>query len=660
MSASLALVHHANQYLITTGYDNREGIEAVVGSPGSGSGLTHVLELHEEFGVPFNLHISGTLIEAIAWHQPDFLNYVKRLYATGLIELVGSSYGQNIMRFFGPDYNRRQLNEELILYRLHLGVDPATIKTFWPPERVWETRRMAPVLRDAMLLNDGYRYVILDDRLLLSPTGLLNPRHLYDETGQWNPELFRMHEIEDGFGLVAFPIGTRLRRSIPPRVDEDWKQVQADLEGLLVHSDSAVLAVYADDMEKVAGIGEWGTEGPVRYRAFLEWLVGNKWISAVRLSEWASQNQVSTKRKVERGTFQELAVAFDAGEGYERWFLASDWAPYRGFFNWSEARVRQARQDGGDPVLLELAEKQLLVANWETAWHTPSTGPHGDPDRHGHASPWARALTSHSRHAAVTAEAAAWMGNKDESAYAYLADIDNDGEPELILKNQAFFVVIAPRYGGRIVAMYSVAGDQGAMVVGNPCDDWNWMEELNRYMDVPRNHPGALADVGFEHDRHEVEISSSEGEMVAVRLRNVEPGSAALGTLKQLKLKSGAASLEVRYSIPAALEKIATEIALSPDYLQLLRCGAICLESLKDGPVRSYKAGTVSVWVNAGGSLQYEEPFQPRCGHGCVVRIGSTDREFGFEIGVTLEYEAGPRPHATTTIAVGLAEMETV
>ena len=39
MRTSLALVHHGNQYLITTGYDNREGIEAIVGSDGIAIGI---------------------------------------------------------------------------------------------------------------------------------------------------------------------------------------------------------------------------------------------------------------------------------------------------------------------------------------------------------------------------------------------------------------------------------------------------------------------------------------------------------------------------------------------------------------------------------------------------------------------------------------------
>ena len=53
------------------------------------SGFAWILDLHRRYNVPANLHLSGTLIEAIAWHQPDFLLQVRELIDSGLIEVVG-------------------------------------------------------------------------------------------------------------------------------------------------------------------------------------------------------------------------------------------------------------------------------------------------------------------------------------------------------------------------------------------------------------------------------------------------------------------------------------------------------------------------------------------------------------------------------------------
>jgi hypothetical protein len=640
MKTYLALVHHANQYLITDGYDNREGLAAILGTPQSPNGLARVLALHEEYCIPLNLHVSGTLLEAIAWHQPAFLEQVRRLLRSGLIELVGSCYGQNIMRFFSAEYNRKQLNEELRLYRYHLDANPESVRTFWPPERVWETRRMAPALRDARLLNNGYSSVLVDDRLLFAPKDPAYSREFYDAGGVWTSDLYRMHEADDGLGLTVFPISATLRRSMPPGQEEDWQQVRTELQALLVHAAEpgpGLLAVYADDMEKVAGIGEWGHEGTDRYEQFLKWLRANDWVMPVKLTNWAAENQPAGVRKIDTGTFEELAKDFKAGEGYERWYLAPDWAPYRGYFTQAEARVREVATLGGDAALLELAEKQLLVGNWETAWHTPSDGPHGDPDRNGHASPWARALTSHVRHAAVTAEAALWARMRDGQAHASLADVDGDGERELIIKNDALYAVFTPRWGGRLVYLYSVSVEPGAMVIGNPCDDWNWMEELNRYMEVPRNHPGALADVGFENDEYAAEIAIASGDSVRVRMTNTEAASAARDLVKEISLPAQSASLHVSYVLPRRMRGVAVEFGLSPDYLSLLRTGSACMQLYSNDQGKGWAAGNVAVAVSIGEGVRWGKPVQRRFGHGCMLRAECEAQSFDFSILIVRE-----------------------
>src|SRR5215472_5788000 len=185
--ARLAIIHHANQYMVTDGYENRVGISEIVGTSTSRTGLLRVLQLHEKYAVPLNLHISGTLLESIAWHRPEFLTAAKSLSRQGLLELIGGVYGQNMTRFYPYEHNMRQLNEEFRVYERYLDWNPRDIRTFWPTERLWETETMAPLLTTNRLLNGGYRNIVIDDRLLHSTGGDPSPRQLYDYSHHWEP-----------------------------------------------------------------------------------------------------------------------------------------------------------------------------------------------------------------------------------------------------------------------------------------------------------------------------------------------------------------------------------------------------------------------------------------------------------------------------------------
>src|SRR5437773_9349633 len=84
--AALAIVHHANQYVVTDGYDNRVGISGIVGTSSSQTGLLRVLKLHERYRVPFSLHISGTFLESLAWHSREFLSELNWTAGLRLVE----------------------------------------------------------------------------------------------------------------------------------------------------------------------------------------------------------------------------------------------------------------------------------------------------------------------------------------------------------------------------------------------------------------------------------------------------------------------------------------------------------------------------------------------------------------------------------------------
>src|SRR4030095_8136426 len=167
----LALAHHANQSGITDIHADREGTGEILGLGGPGDvegyrrGFLPLLQLHLDYRIPLNLHLSGTLIETLAWHYPESFSLIKRLRQAGLLELIGSAFSQNIMPFFSDEHNLRQINEELCLYRRHLGWDLGAVKTFWAPERVWDTEKLAKALCTERLLNGGYARVVLYDCL---------------------------------------------------------------------------------------------------------------------------------------------------------------------------------------------------------------------------------------------------------------------------------------------------------------------------------------------------------------------------------------------------------------------------------------------------------------------------------------------------------------
>jgi hypothetical protein len=641
MGITFAFVHHANQYLITEGYENRHGLRAAIGSIESRCGYAWILELHRRSNIPVNLHLSGTLMEAIAWQQPAFLLQIRELLNLGLIELVGSCYAQNVMRFFNYEHNLKQLNEELLLYKIHLGIDPDVVKVFWPPERVWDTHGMAQVLTDARLLNHGYQYVLLDDRLLLPTGGCCSPRKIYDSNPRWDVQLHKPCRIENGYDLVALPIASHLRLNIPPNGESQLNELREHCLWLAaVEGDSpndAVIAIYGDDMEKAAGVGAWNKDGPEQFQKVLRWIRETPSIRPMRICDWAANGKVADRRPIDLGTFYELANHFAAGEGYDKWFYDPEWDRYRDYFSWTERRVNQFSSSGADAALIDLAEKHLLASSWETAWHTPPEGPFGNPVFCGQPSPWIRALGSHCRHAAVIAEAAHWAIHYDELAHATLCDIDGDSEDELVLKNEKLFAVISPRWGGRLVALFDLESPAGKMVIGNPADDWNWMQELNRFMEVPPNHPGALTDSGYEHDEYEPRIAHGCGSTVEVELQNIEACSLVRGLLKHIRLTQGENRLRVSYSIPEGVGEISVDFAFSPDYLNLLRYGRTLLIPFQERGALGWSANSTAVWVREEecGPLWWSRPFSDEPGHKASLRLSTLNRKFTISIGVS-------------------------
>lgn len=639
-SVPLAIVHHANQFLITNGYANRPGIEEILGPTDASAGLRAVFHLHSQYEIPFHLHISGTFIEACAWYDPLFLEEITELREAGLIEIIGSTYSQNIMPLFDSEHNRSQILEELYLINKWLGGDVSAVKGFWIPERVWNTRKLAKLLRDIRLPNGGFQYTLLDDRLLL-PDKL---RGKYDSSPHFMPELFEAYEIEGGEGLIALPISQEVRLSIPFETDMHEKRLNHLMSQICreVVNGRDVIAIYGDDMEKVAGIPPWNPKAIEHYEHFLKWLDDKKEISPVLLQSWLSSHNVQPPRSIHSGTYVELEKEFGAGHDYLNWVNSPAWAPYQSKINeiWKEIKSFSVSNTQYSS-LLELARKHALACTYETAWHDAPNSIHTDPDsKVGIAlpAPWARAVASHVRASSVLLSAVNWENERKKSRilHAYVGDLDGDGHEEVVLRNNEIAVIISPRFGGRIVYLFSFV-EEGKLIIGNPTDDWNWLEELNDYMDIPMNHPGALADYGFEHDQYEIlSLKETENQEVALTLLNKEVKSAAFGMTKTFLIKNGRSEVKIQYEhIPSNILPLSLDIGLSPDYLRLLREGRSNLVPYKNKNKKGFQNGSVISWVSPDSeNTSWRMSRNPIFGHGYCLGLSIKASEGSLCIGV--------------------------
>lgn len=644
----LAIVQHGHQHLITDGYDNHESVGEILDS------FSAVLALHLRYGVPLNLHLSGTFIEAAAWHRPEFFGWVRALLAEGLVEVLGSAYAQPILPLFDIAHALRQIAEELHLLETHLGRAASEIHGFWVPERVWDGRRLSNIVASPLLANGGYRWVLLDDRLWYSTES--GGRDRFDQTtvpgrspevarsGASNPT-FRAGApagdqwgddrelgpayVRDGSGLVAVPISGDLRYAVPVRSDQD-EALFSSVMVRIAKAGPGAIGVYADDLEKSAGVGAWAPRPWTRarvnqYERFLRLLAGPGAPEAVLLTPWLDQHPPTETRRFAPGTFYELAAG-GAGEDYRGWWDDPAYASYRDHLTTVE-RVLVSPAVGMCPTngngtstgaphggLVDLAWKQLMVASYETAWH----GLGGAADE---VAPWARATASHVRSAHSTLGALRWNCGP-RPVRVWTEDIDRDGEPEVMLANEHVFVVISPRWGGRVVALYDVSIDGGRMVVGNPADDWNWQEELNRHMAVPANHPGAFTDEGAENDRWEVVAAACGKGWAEAVLRNGERDSPLFGSVKRYRLDAGSAALSVTYTLAAPNERFAVIHGLSPDYLHLLRYGRAGLRPIDQAGRKGWACRETAVWVEIpeGEPVLFEPATQLPAGHVLPVR----------------------------------------
>lgn len=639
-----AILQHGNQYLIADGYDNREGLSEILAA------FAAMMTLHRAHRVPLNLHLSGTLIEAIAWWRPEFFDGLRAFYEEGLLEIVGSTYAQNIVSLFDQEHNLRQMNEALDLYARHLNIEPTEVRVFWVPERLWDSDILLPLLTSPRLRNGGFRTVVVDDRLVFAAGDDRDPgaRHSFDQAfpyaSPYETELRTRHpapssydhlvpfRVDRGGQVSAIAISRELRYCVPPRSASQWADLRAFLDAAPLDTPEPPLCLYADDLEKTVAVGYWGPR-PWRpallesYDRFLGWLRAESRVTPVRISMWLRDNQPRATRAIFPGTYYELAHGSHAGEDYLAWWDSPDWAPFRAWLVEVERELLHAPAHAPGS-LWDLAWKHFLACSYETAWHNLGL------DRRWHSAPWAKALASHARASHVILAAARWFDTRDGGAHARSADLDYDGHEEIVLSNDHLFAVFAPSQGGRLVYLFESRTPGGALVLGNPTDDWHWQQELNRATDVPRDHLGAFADVGAEHDVHEVAALEARPGRALLRLLNTRGESHLRGAEKTFWIDADGSKLQATYRLPTGCRELSVDMCFSPDYLRILREGRRSVTPVATATARGYRYtnGLIYASHGAGEHVAWEVPAPPETNHAYVMRLVARQEQFDLSV----------------------------
>jgi 4-alpha-glucanotransferase len=222
------------------------------------------LDLLAEFpSLAITLHNSGSLLEWLVEHRPEYLDQIRELADRGQIEIIGGPFYEPILASI-PQRDRIGQIQQYSKYLENLFGQP--VRGMWVPERVWEQS----FARD--IVDAGIEYTVLDDS--------------HFRSAGHTPEELTSHFLTEDEGrlLQIFPVSEPLRYAIP--FDDVHKSIEILREQFERNPNS--VAVFGDDGEK---FGTWpGTQEAVFekgwLRNFFQLLQDNgEWLKVVTMAE---------------------------------------------------------------------------------------------------------------------------------------------------------------------------------------------------------------------------------------------------------------------------------------------------------------------------------------------------------------------------------------
>ncbi|MCB0805682.1 MAG: hypothetical protein KDC05_07765 [Bacteroidales bacterium] len=581
-SGNCAFVHHGNQGLTYTDvfYGNAFGISGL-----DGSGYDEVLQVHEATGIPGNFHMSGTLMPAAEWHNPEFNDWLTTLAGNGIASMMTSALGQNIMPFATNDMNDWSVYIESQMVDFHYNYVP---RVAWVPERVWLAQGSYPDAGVIDWLGDNWSQhgvwgVVLDDWPHLNG---------YDNR--------KIHWMNNGLGisLRVIPIDN----SFVGYMHYDATAAKNHIASMGQYN----LCVYGTDWEVAAEMNEHdGTFFLDNYEDVM-WYCHDNYPG---INVWKLEDAImnpgfnGTGAEITPGTYGLLGGSGGYGGSNNSWYI--NWAstPSHSDFHeprWNYGYIWSNAFDFLVTVpennLSQLAWYTLMINLHETGWHTS-----------GDIADWEHRYSAHIKNANVYSEAARWAdGLYATTTACYFEDIDRDGIDEIVMHNDKVFMVFESIGGKANWVFYKDGLGNAYSVVSS--DMAYWSETDGDYNDGSNNHVAALSDVSpnQQHSVFNMSVDISSGDTVQATLDQ-------WGVQKVLTLATGADYLDVIYNFYSQTGYVKS--GWSPDLLDLIWSGKTHLQRVWGGfgsycGYRNSASGATAALLLGNGGASHNSEFE--------------------------------------------------
>ncbi len=618
--AKVALLTHGNQPIRSA---NEMHLRI---NDGSGAGYYRMVDAHEAFNRPVNLHITPTLASALQWAKvdpavskpwldgPTLNSRISGLLLSDNAMLFGTTFGDQVVPFAPTSFTQDSVDlADEVLTSVYSTAPSSTV--FWPAERVVDDGVLATV--QAM----GYSHTVVDQM-----------RHFFKWFGRTealgqagyqintvnNVGLFPIHDFASTFRFenhdsgLNFPLRELLNRRARSGTQDQVLSLLSDWEDFRTGSQADA------------------------YDLNLRWLANRPWIELVTLDEVAggeidlsqpADGLGDTWGTVDRGNGQSLQrtakdfIDHSTQEDYGNWyngqigreeglegkiFEIRSGAPLPEKFGtvgvdgiaddaWKEVDGISNNGSGQGKLGRSTAHAAMFV----TAFHDQqnfdlskfSTGAYIYPDTDfNNLAGFSKLAQSQMRFAALYKRVDAWASSPPANAVTSAEDVDFDGENEYLLYNATAFAVFEAS-GGRCVAAFARNPATGSVsqIIGTQPTHAGSETEDEGTLNVDGGAIGARRTSAFKdwfadgtaggtsqyvNALYEVVASGSNGWVF------IAPGG---HIVKTITLSDTDPELQAAYNLPnQEVDKLYIRHGLSPNLWNLIRRGHYDLDPLVD------------------------------------------------------------------------------